>query len=372
MTGSTTKTNDVHKKRWQSLDIFRGLTIAAMILVNNPGDYTAEYQQLGHAKWHEITFSDFIFPFFLFIVGVSITLSLSGAFRKGIPHSSIYKKIIKRTIILILLGLFVNLLTYPAVGGMRIAGVLQRIAIVYLFCSVLFLQSRIKVQLAIGAFILLLYWGFLAFAPVPGLGHPSMDPIDNWVSWFDRKYLPGLLYDTDHDPEGILSTIPSIATGISGLWAGYIYKNKAGKLLPSYLLWGFMLIVTGIGWSYIFPFNKNLWTSSFVCVTSGAGMVVLAILTWIYDVKSWSWWKRPFIIFGSNAIASYILSFVFLYLVFPPFFGEGTAIINVFTEYFKSLGFSPPAASLVWAILYTGLCFIPVYIMYKKRIFLKV
>jgi predicted acyltransferase len=369
-----TDTPSQKSKRWIGLDAFRGLTIAAMILVNNPGDYKHEFYQLGHAEWHGITFSDFIFPFFLFIVGISINLSLGFQLKKGLDRSVIYRKIIRRTVLLFLLGLVVSLLVYPATGGFRIAGVLQRIAMVYLICSILFLQSNLRVQLGVGATLLLGYWALLALVPVPGLGKPSFEPIHNLVSWFDRQFLPGMLYDGEHDPEGILSTLPSIATGISGMMAGYIYQNR--KSNAERMRWwgiiGLLMLLIGMVWSLVFPLNKNLWTSSFVLFTSGMGMLILIPITWMVDEKGWKKVFFPFLVFGSNAITAYMLSFVLLYLVFPPFFGEGTALINVATDFFAGLGMSLEMASLIWAVIYTALCFLPVYLMYRRKLFLKV
>jgi predicted acyltransferase len=366
------KTDELKNPRLVALDFFRGLTIAAMILVNNPGNYKEEYAQLGHAEWHGITLTDFIFPFFIFMVGISTTLSLSKFVESTAPKG-IYKRIVKRTILLILFGLFVNLLIYPSVGAFRIAGVLQRIAIVYLVCSVLFINTTWKGQLLIAIIILVGYWLVLAFVPVPGLGVPSLEPVDNLVSWIDRQFLPGMLYAGNHDPEGILSTIPSLASGITGLLTGYILKhnqNMSGTI-KRLLQAGFATLLLGLVWSVVFPINKNLWTSSFVLITSGAGAIFLAICIWVIDVKNWRFGTFPFVVFGSNAITAYMLSFVFLYLVWPPFFGENKGIIQVCWDFFVHLGFSAKFSSLLWAVLYTGFIYIPIYVLYQKKVFLK-
>jgi predicted acyltransferase len=316
--------------------------------------------QLGHAEWHGITLTDFIFPFFIFMVGISTTLSLSKFVESTAPKE-IYQRIIKRTILLILFGLFVNLLIYPSVGAFRIAGVLQRIAIVYLVCSVLFINTSWKGQILIAIIILVGYWLVLSFVPVPGLGVPSLEPVDNLVSWIDRQFLPGMLYAGNHDPEGILSTVPSIASGITGLLTGYILKhnqNMSGTI-KRLLQAGFVTLLLGVVWSFVFPINKNLWTSSFVLVTSGAGALFLATCSWLIDVKNCR--------FGT----AYMLSFVFLYLVWPPFFGENKSIIQVCWDFFVHLGFSAKFSSLLWAVLYTGFIYIPIYVLYQKKVFLK-
>ena len=366
---------DISKSRLLSLDAFRGFTIAAMISVNNPGDYKEEYEQLGHADWHGITLTDFIFPFFLFIVGVSISLSFSKQLSKGYKPSDFYKKIIKRTLILFALGLFVNLLTNPTLdGGFRIAGVLQRIAIVFLVCSFLFLKTNWKTQMTIGTIILLGYWLMLVFIPVPGLGYPSIDPENNLVSWFDRIALPGALFDVTHDPEGILSTLPSIVTGISGLLIGNLIKSDKNPdvVIRRILVAGFISLVVASLWMIIFPLNKNLWTSSFVLFTSGAATVILASCIWLIDLNGFNKATSPFVILGSNAISVYILSFILLYVVWPPIFGENNSIIQVFHRYLVQIGFAPKLASLIWSLFYTTLCYLPMYFLYKKKVFIKV
>ena len=366
---------DISKNRLISLDALRGITIAAMIIVNNPGNYKEEYEQLGHAEWHGITLADYIFPFFLFIVGVSITLSLSKQLEKGLGTSLLFKKIMKRTLYLFALGLVVNLLTNPTLeGGFRIAGVLQRISIVFLICSLLFLHTGWKSQAIIGAGILLGYWLLLAYVPVPGLGYPSLDPENNLVSWLDRTILPGKLFDGIHDPEGILSTLPSIATGITGLLVGQIIKTGSTLeiVVKRIVATGILFLSIAILWMFVFPLNKNLWTSSFVLYTSGAATLILAVSIWIIDVKGYANIFFPFVVFGSNAIAVYMLSFILLYLVWPPIFGEDGAIIQVFHRFLVHIGFAPKMASLIWSVLYTSLCFVPMYFLFRRRIFIKV
>lgn len=366
---------DISIGRLISLDAFRGFTIAAMILVNNPGNYKEEYEQLGHATWHGITFADFIFPFFLFIVGVSIVLSFSKQLSKEVKLPVIFKKILKRSLILFALGLLVNLLVNPTLdGGFRIAGVLQRIAIVFFVCSFLFLKTNWKTQITIGLSILFGYWVILTFIPIPDLGYPSLDIENNLISWFDRLALPGKLFDGSHDPEGILSTLPSIVTGISGLLVGQIIKSdqNPNKVVARIFVFGFVIFLIGGLWSLFFPLNKNLWTSSFVLFTSGVAAMIFALSIWIIDLKGFKKILFPFVVFGSNAILVYILSFILLYVVWPPIFGEGKAIIQVFHQFFVKTGFTPKFASLVWAVFYTFLCYIPIYFLYKRKIFIKV
>jgi predicted acyltransferase len=360
--------------RWIALDFLRGLTIAAMIVVNNPGDWSNKYDQLGHAEWHGITFPDFVFPFFIFIVGVSIALALSRQLDKNTPTKLIYRKVIKRTIILFLFGLLLSLLSYPMLGGFRVAGVLQRIALAYFFSSIVFLNFSWKNQIIITLILLIGYWLLLALVPVPGLGYPSVEPVNNLASWFDRKFLPGLLFNGNHDPEGILSTIPAVASGLIGVLIGQLSIKIGDKTRLNKWLWGIgiLMLIIGIIWQFSFPLNKNLWTSSFVLVTGGAAILTLAITTWIVDVKDIKYGISPFIVFGSNAITSYMLSFVLLYLVTPQFFGEGRSMLKMTMNLFMQIGFSAKFSALLWALFFTFLCYIPVHLMYKRGIFLKV
>ena len=361
--------------RWTALDILRGVTIAAMILVNRPGDWSNLYAPLAHAEWHGATPTDFIFPFFLFIVGVSIALSFTKQLQKGVLPGKFYPKLLSRTLKLFLFGVAMGFLIYLAGWfDFRFTGVLQRIAVVFLICSLLFLNTEWRVQLLLLMLLLVGYWGLLTFVPVPGTGSTGYAWEDNWVSWFDRQYMPGALYRTVHDPEGILSTLPAIGTGISGLLMGqlYIKGEDIKKILFQYLIWGLVMLGLGYLWSLSFPLNKNLWTSSFVLYTSGWATLFLALFTWLIDVKKWKWGTRPWLVFGSNAITVYLLSFL---LVFPfslPLLPGGVSLQGWILEGVRELPLNPKQVSLAWALFNLYLCYFPMDYMYRKKIFWKV
>ena len=229
-----------------SLDFFRGLTIAAMIVVNDPGSWSYVYPPLRHADWHGVTPTDLVFPFFLFIVGVSIVLALS---KRNKTDTSIYFKIIKRTIIIFSIGLFLALFPNFDFENLRIAGVLQRIALVYLFCSVIYLNSSFLVQVWIGVVLLLLYWVFMTKIPFDNVLAGTLEPGNNFAAWVDQFITPGRMYQKTWDPEGFFSTIPAIATGLSGMFCGHILLNKSKDLRDKIILI-FVVMIGGIylGW----------------------------------------------------------------------------------------------------------------------------
>jgi len=369
------KSNSSLRSRWTALDIVRGLTIALMILVNHPGDWGNLYAPLAHAEWHGATPTDFIFPFFLFIVGVSIVLAFSRVLAKGSAPKSLYPKIAKRTFLLFLFGVGMGLMIHLLFGpDFRWVGVLQRIAVVYLVCSILFLNTSWKTQLITCVVLLVGYWLFLGFVPVPGTGSKGFAWEDNWVSWFDRQYLPGALYQKVHDPEGLLSTLPAIGTGISGMLAGhlYLFLNDHQKLLRYFAGVGLGLVALGLLWDLHFPFNKNLWSSSYVVYTSGWAMLFLAGVTWLVDIKGWKWGVRPCLVFGANAITVYLLAFVLTFPFALPLFGAEQSIQGWVLGELRNLPLNPKQVSLLWAVLYLAICYIPMDILYRKRIFFKV
>ena len=292
-----------------SLDFFRGLTIAAMIVVNDPGSWSHVYPPLRHADWHGATPTDLVFPFFLFIVGVSIVLALSKVKK---TKSSIYFKIIKRTIIIFSIGLFLALFPNFDFENIRIAGVLQRIALVYLFCSVIYLNSSFLVQIWIGVILLIVYWVFMTKVPFGDSLAGTLEPGNNFAAWVDQFITPGRMYQKTWDPEGFFSTIPAIATGITGMFCGHVILNKSKDLKDKIILIfvaGFSAICLGMLWDYSFPMNKHIWTSSYVLFSSGLAMLFLASCIWIIDLKKKT---KPFhfgIVFGSNAIFAYVLTF---------------------------------------------------------------
>jgi len=388
-----------------SLDAFRGFTIAAMIVVNSPGSWSNAYFQLLHADWNGFTVTDLVFPFFLFIVGVSITLAYSKRIDKGVHKKFLYKKIFIRAMNIYLLGIFLWLWPEFDFSNIRYVGVLQRIAIVFLICSVLFIHTSWKKQLAFASVLLIGYWVLLTMIPVPidevirqaldtggiersggnwvsvsgienfseGYIAPNYLPGVNFASWLDRQILPGYFYEITWDPEGITSTIPAIGTCILGMLTGKIIIDiqEPYKRLSWLFAAGFGLFILGDIWSWQFPYNKNIWSSSYVLTTGGLAMMFLAILILIVDMLDYKKWTKPGIIFGANAITSYVLSGMLYAFVYGSLLGIGP-LNPIFMDIAASFGLPAKLASLLFALGYTGLIFIPAYILFKKKIYIKV
>ncbi|HEX6226122.1 MAG TPA: heparan-alpha-glucosaminide N-acetyltransferase domain-containing protein [Chryseolinea sp.] len=364
----TEKTN-----RLVFLDAMRGFTIAAMILVNFPGNGDYVFSPLRHTVWNGLTPTDLIAPFFLFIVGISIVLSYGRALKKGEPKSELYKKILRRFIIIYSLGLFLNLLPDFNFSQLRYTGVLPRIAFVFLPCALIFLNTSFKQQVWIGASILIAYWLAMTLIPTPGVGRVMLEPGVNLAAWVDSKFLPGRMWQGTWDPEGILSTFPAIVTGITGLLAGHLLASKRLPTDKVIYLMVFGLISTAAGyvWGLVFPVNENLWTSSFVLVTSGMASMILGACYYVVDIHGYDRWTRPGIIFGANAITVYVLAdlLALLFYVFP--LGDTTLNIHV-TNALTGLGLPHKVSSCVYAVLFVCINFIPAYFLYKKKIFIKV
>ncbi len=359
-------------KRLISLDAFRGFTIAAMIMVNNPGSWDYVYPPLLHIDWHGITPTDLIFPFFIFIVGVSIALAYSKRLKAGVAKKPMYKKIAIRSLKIFVVGILLWMFPEFDFENIRYAGVLQRIAIVFFISALLFLNSRWKTQAVIAAAILIGYWLMMVLIPTPGFGRPMLEPGVNLAHWIDSKLLPGVMWQGTWDPEGIFSTLPAIATGISGMLAGHLILSKMPqerKVIYMFSV-GFLAFAAGYWWDYIFPINKNIWTSSFVLVTSGLAAMVLAISMFFVDILGRTRFTKPGIIFGSNAIAVYVLSDVWgLFLYDLKYWGY--SISEYFMNIFEAAGWSLKFGSFLYSVIFICINFIPAWILYKKKIFIK-
>jgi predicted acyltransferase len=373
-------------ERLMSLDIFRGLMVAGMILVDNPGSDEKAYWAIKHAEWNGWTTADFIFPAFLFLVGVSIVLSFAARLRRGESRRRILLHAFKRSLILIAVGLFVN--ASPIIGvdlhAWRLEGVTQRIAVCYFVAAILVLWSGFRGQLIAIAVCLVGYWALLRFAPVPGLGVPGrdipfMDPDKNIAAWFDRKLFMGHLFDGTRDPEGIISTIPAIATTLIGVLTGYwLRANRTrGTIAMRMLLFGILGLVAGEVWNVWFPINKYIWTSSFVLFTGGFSLVFLALLYWILEIKRWRGaWTVPILVFGMNAIAGFVADS----LVYGPGYSftvkaaDGTAVAwhDAAQARLMSLGANAANASLIYSLGALLFCWGLLWILWRKKIFLKV
>lgn len=380
------------KTRHLSLDTFRGITIASMILVNNPGSWEFVYPPLRHASWNGCTPTDLIFPFFLFIVGVAITLSLSKRKEEGANHTSLIFKIIKRTFLIFLVGLFLNAFPNFNFSELRIPGVLQRIAVVYCIASIIFLKAGWKTILSLSFIFLLLYWAVITLIPVPGLGAPLLgkaaliDPATgiringNIAGWLDNLLLNGHLWGATRiwDPEGILSTIPAISTCLSGVLLGlflqsnYDSANKTARILIA----GNLLFFAGLVWDLAFPMNKSLWTSSYVLYTTGLALIVFALCYWFADVKKYTGWTKPFVIYGTNAIAVYFLSGIAAELLYTLTITNGAGETVSYGAFLYSTFFtpffSPYNASLAWGLTYVLFWLGVMWVLYRKKLFIRI
>ena len=366
------KEDKTFRERLLSLDVMRGITIMGMIIVNTPGSWQYLYPPLEHAEWNGLTPTDLVFPFFLFMIGISITLALSRRKEKGADRRALVIKILKRTAILLLLSFFLKVFPSLNFTNIRIPGVLPRIAVVYLVCSLIFLQTSWKGIARLSVIFLVGYWLLMVLVPVPGIGPANLEPSTNLAAWLDRLLLPGRLYRGDWDPEGILSTIPSFVTGFAGILTGYLLLSKetAERKIIKMMVAGVLLCIGGYLWSLVFPVNKNLWTSSYVLVTAGFALLLLGTLYWFVDVLKYKRWTPFFVAFGMNAITAYVLHGLLINL-----FVIDTGDTNpkaVSYQALVSLGLSLEMASFVWAILYMLVCFIPIWIMYKRKIIVKI
>lgn len=360
-------------KRLLSLDTFRGFAIIGMIIVNTPGSWEYVFPTLRHAEWNGLTPTDLVFPFFLFIVGVSIVLAYSWRLQSNAQKKELVYKIIKRSFLIFTFGVTLNLIG-SNFEHFRIPGVLQRIAIVFMVSSLLFLFTNLKVQIWTGIGLLAGYYLLMMLIWVPDVGSGVLLPGKNLAAWIDSLTIPFYLYQGTWDPEGLLSTLPAIGTGITGMLAGHIIvskKNIEEKVILLFV-YGFFMIMAGEIWGWVFPINKNIWTSSYVLYTSGIASMTFAVLVWIIDIKEKKKWANFSVVFGMNAITTYVLSYI-LQIPFTNISIEhGNNFQSIYMNGLINAGMLPELASLIWAILFTALCFIPVWILYRKKIFLKI
>ena len=368
------------------LDIFRGLAVAGMILVDNPGSDDKVYWPIAHAEWNGWTPADFIFPSFLFLVGVSLVFSFAKRRERGDSRGQILLHVFIRSLLLIAIGLLVNASPFIGVDfhALRFEGVTQRIALCCFAAAILELWSHRRGQIIAIVVCLFGYWALLRFVPVPGLGVPGreipfMDPNQNLAAWLDRKLFTGHLFDGTRDPEGILSTIPAVATTLLGVLTGHWLRSRKAAATKAIvmLLAGICGLVAGEVWNMWFPINKNLWTSSFVLFSGGFALIFLAILFWMLEIKLWRGvWTIPILVFGMNAIAGFVADS----LVYGPGYGftvkhaDGTTLSwhDAAQAKLVSLGASPPNASLIYSLGAVIFCWILLWLLWRKRIFLKV
>lgn len=421
------------KERLISLDVFRGLTILLMTIVNNPGDWGHVFPPLLHAKWNGCTPTDLVFPFFIFIMGVAVPLAMPDKIYDG----TTFNKILVRSLRMLCLGIFFNffekiqlfdlegiplligrLIITIAVGyalmgnfssklknifafsilliylflaysgieayqDVRLPGVLQRIAVVYFVVSLLYLKTSQKTQIITGIVLLLGYWAVMALISVPGIGEANLEKGTNLASWLDSILLKNHMYHETKtwDPEGILSTIPSIVNGIIGLLIGQLLLLKIAKkeIAKKMTLIGIALIIIGLLWNIVFPINKSIWTSSYVLYTTGLAATTLSILYYIIDIADYKKGFKPFLIWGVNPMivffSSQIIPQALIMIRFenPYKSGEQINLLNYLYSFGIAPFFSNPMmASLTGALIYVGIWTFILWIFYKNKLIFKV
>jgi predicted acyltransferase len=368
-----------------SLDIVRGITIAFMILVNDNGSEKDAYAQLKHAAWNGWTLTDLVFPSFLFMVGIAVVYSIEARLAKGETKKALLLHTLQRAVVLFCFGLIVNAFPHFHLASWRIYGVLQRISICYLVVSALYLYSRrVASFVALVAVALVGYYIIMRWIPVPGFGMPVRDvPLldmdKNWVAYIDRALMPAArLYQKVRDPEGLLSTLPALGTAGLGVLTGFWLRSaKSGMVKAGGLLAGAVLgIASGELWNIWFPINKKMWTSSYVLFAAGCTLLVLAVCYFVFDVKKLrKAWGYPWLVFGSNAITAYMVSELLAATLGSIHLMCGGAMTNlqrcIFRGVFQNVG-SPAFGSLLYSLAYVAVCFVPNWVLYRKKIFLKV
>jgi predicted acyltransferase len=421
------------KERLISLDVFRGFTILLMTIVNNPGSWASIYPPLEHAEWHGCTPTDLVFPFFIFIMGTAIPFAMptkhldSGVFNKilvrslrifclglslnyfsriqlfdleGIPLLLLRLSITFAVAYVLLENFTLKIKTYLVFGifalllflayskieafeDVRIPGVLQRIGIVYFFTSLLYLKTNLKTQLLVTASILLIYWILMAFVPVPGFSDANFDKGTNLAAWLDNLLLNGHLWSFSKtwDPEGILSTLPAIGTGILGMYIGQILNLKITKteILKKLAISGIVLLVIGMLWNIIFPINKSLWTSSYVLYTAGIATICLTILYYIIDVANYKKWTKLFLIWGVNPMIVFYFSGIIprvlssIKVQSPDIAAEEINLQALIYKFGIVPCFENPLnASLAYALSYAIFWSLILWVFYKKKMIFKV
>lgn len=374
--------------RWLSLDVLRGLTIGFMILVNNNGDGQRAYWALKHAQWNGFTPTDLVFPTFLFLVGVTTVFSTAARLAKGATKQSILLHALWRAVVLFLLGLLVNSFPLFHLHTLRVYGVLQRISVCYFLITLLYLMSsswKNKAVIAVAA--LVGYWGVMRFVPVPGYGVPTheiplLHPDGNLVAWIDRQIFPAShLYEKTRDPEGLLSTLPAVATALFGMLTGLWLRTSRsiGEKAKGIVVAGISGVLLGGLWNYAFPINKKLWTSSYVLFAAGWSLLLLALAIWIVDVleanRSESERRArftPLLVLGTNAIAAYVFSELLPGVMSLIHIQPGINLQRWI--YYKILEtiVNPAMASLIYSLGFVGFCWLAIYPLYRRRIFLKI
>jgi predicted acyltransferase len=362
--------------RLLSVDALRGLTVAAMVLVNNPGTWRAIYPPLRHAAWHGWTPTDVIFPFFVFIVGVAIPLALGPRLERG-DRAAVMLKVLRRSIVIFGLGIILNGFPWYAWSTLRIPGVLQRIALCYLVAALIYLLTSTRAQLVITTALLFGYWLVMTAVPVPGYGSGDLSPAGNLAAYIDRALLGPHIwqYAKVYDPEGILSTVPAAATALLGVLTGtWLRSGRDSDVIAARLaVTGVVGIVVGQLWGLWFPINKSLWTSSYVVFTAGLALIVLAACYWLIEVRAHRRWAIPFAVLGVNALVLFFLSTLVARLLSIIRVGPERHSLQtvLFDRVFAPLA-SPVNASLAYAAAYVAVWWAIMWMLYRWNIRLRV
>jgi len=361
--------------RLLSLDFFRGATLASMVLVNDPGSWQHIYPQLEHAEWNGWTFTDTVFPFFIWIAGVALTISFAKRLERGDSRRAMFFHVLRRSLLIFAIGVFLNGFPYFHLSRIRYLGVLQRIAICYLISASLFLMLKLRGLIIATVALLSTYWLLMMLVPVPGCGAGHLDKDCNFAKYVDGLFLTGHMWSQTKvwDPEGLVSTLPAIATMLFGILTGYLLRMNRPPLDKTIrlLTCGVSLLLTGEIMNIWLPINKNLWTSSYSVFMAGLATVVFAVCYWIVDVKRWQRWSHFFTIYGRNALAVFISTGIIGRLLGIVKVGDGSLATWIYETLFAPLA-SPINASLLYAIANVLFFFLIVYAMYRRGWFFRV
>jgi predicted acyltransferase len=373
-------------ERLLALDVFRGATVAGMLLVNDPGSWSHIFPPLAHAAWNGWTPTDLIFPFFLFVVGITTELSRASRRARGDSDAMLVRQILRRGALIVLFGLLLSWFPFytwgpavPAAGRVvdrlyhiRIPGILQRIGVVYLVSALITLRTSVRAQVVIVAAILMGYWALLAYSiTLPG----QVDRLLlDWGPYGNHIWAGTVTYD----PEGVLSTIPAVASAMVGILAGKWLLGGASlpEKLNGLFAVGALSIVVGLVWNWVFPINKNLWTSSYVVFTAGVAAVTLATCMWIIDVRGIRWWTPPFVVFGINPFLAFIGSEAMARLIYsvitvPDASGRPVSVATMGYNLF-ALALSPRVASLAFALSFVLFWLGVLTVLYRRNFIFKV
>ena len=399
-------TSAAPRERLLSLDVFRGMTVAGMLLVNDPGSWAHIYAPLEHAEWHGWTPTDLIFPFFLFIVGITTQLSLGARRAAGAGDAAVLRQVVRRGALIFLFGLVLNWfpgfqwgelkgVADPSFGDrvlyrlehLRVMGVLQRIGLAYVLAGLLTLRTTVRQQVAVIAGLLVGYWALMALAAVPPTGLPGYQvwdkPGTTVDAWLDRVVLT-----TNHlwsgggglrDPEGLLSTLPAVGTAMLGNLAGRWIARRdlaLAERMNGLFAVGALGMVAGLVWHWVFPINKSLWTSSYVVFTAGLAAVALTTCVWVIDVRRVTGWTRPFVVYGTNPMLAFLGSGILARLLYSIIKvdagGQRVSAVEAIYRVLAVPGLDPRAASLAFALLFVGFWYLVLLACWKRGIVFRV